>query len=131
MNNTFVAIGIFLVSVFVARYINEKALRELSEEDAARLLQGFSQYRVYSLVAIILIIAAYFFVNYFYPNSRATSITIFMAAIVVFLLANSVFMFRKLRKLEMPDSYINRFLLVTLIKYGGAFVLFGTVVANQ
>lgn len=131
MINTWIGIAAFLVSVFASRIVNERALKNLAEDEAARLVKGFSSYRIYSLAGAIAILAGYFAALKYYPSQTTEVFIGFIGAFVVFMLVNTFVIFRKLRALEMPDDYINRFLLVTLIKYGGVFVLFGTVLSNR
>lgn len=126
MDSSTIGIVVFLGSFFAARLVNERALKGLKQEEAARLLRGFSRYRIFSLVGVIVIVAAYFIAYYNFPDSAVASPPVIMGVLVAFLLLNSVIAFRKLKQLEMPDDYINKFLLGTFIQYAGIFVLFGT-----
>lgn len=41
MDNKLIGLGVFIAAYIAARMINERALRNLEEEDAGRLLGGF------------------------------------------------------------------------------------------
>ena len=56
MDSSTIGIVVFLASFFAARLVNERALKGLKEDEAARLLKGFSRYRIFSLVGVIVIV---------------------------------------------------------------------------
>jgi hypothetical protein len=51
--------GIFIACWFIGRLINENALKELSIEEKAKLIDGFSAMRIYSIIPVAVICVAY------------------------------------------------------------------------
>ena len=56
---------VFVSTYIIGRILNEGALRKLSVEQKAALLDAFSSYRVYSLIAVAVIFVGYIFSVYF------------------------------------------------------------------
>ncbi len=121
---------VFFAAIFAARFINERALKKLSEAEAARLLQGFSRFRMYSLGAVIGIVAMFFAYSNLYPGSTFRVAQLFMGVLVAFLISTGVAAYLKLKKMQMPDSYVNSFLLASFVKYAGVFIFFGLSIAK-
>jgi uncharacterized BrkB/YihY/UPF0761 family membrane protein len=125
MDKTFIGLVIFVAALLVSRVISEKALRKLKEDEAARLVQGFSGFRTYNLVAILALVAVFFAISYSYPQHSFRVAQVFMGILVAFLLVTGVISFRKLKFLRMPDAYLNSYLLATFVQYAGIFIYFG------
>jgi hypothetical protein len=116
---------VFIAALLISRVIRERALRNLEEDEAARLLQGFSGFRTYSLVAVLALVAVFFGISYAYPQQSFRTAQVFMGILVAFLLITGVIAFRKLKELRMPDAYLNSYLLATFVQYAGIFIYFG------
>lgn len=125
METSIIGFIAFIIAYVAGRIISERALNLLSEDEQKKLLQGFSKYKIFSLVGIILIVVIHYGLRFFVPESSAASMPAIVTALVLYLLANTVISYKKLKNLEMPDEYINRFLFSTLIQYVGLFLFFG------
>lgn len=125
MDKSIIGFIVFIATYIVGRIISERALNILSENERGKLLQGFSKYRIFSLVGIIVLVIVHYALQSSMPNSYFASMPVFIGALVLYLLINTVYAYKKLRNLEMPDRYINQFLFSTLIQYIGIFFFFG------
>lgn len=124
MDKSIIGLIIFFVAHFAGRVISEKALKLLSESEQAKLVTGFSKYRVFSLAGVIVLVAFYYSLQAFAPNSYFATMQVYVGILVLYLLMSSIFAYSKLKKLELPDDYINRFLISTFVQYTGIFVFF-------
>src|ERR1044071_9511846 len=104
-NDTTFGLIVFVSTYIIGRIINENALRKLSVEQKAAILDSFSAYRVYSLIAIAVIFVGYILSVYFLSRYDYFVNTFFFALIIGVMLYNSFFAYRKLYALKMPDSY--------------------------
>ncbi len=125
MDKSIIGFIVFIATYIVGRIISERALNILSENERGKLLQGFSKYRIFSLVGVIVLVVVHYALQSSMPNSYFASMPVFIGALVLYLLINTVYAYKKLRNLEMPDRYINQFLFSTLIQYIGIFFFFG------
>jgi hypothetical protein len=125
MDNALIGLIVFVAALLVSRVISERALRKLSQDEAARLVQGFSGFRTYSLVAVVSLVVVFFAVSYSYPEYSFRAAQIFMGVLVAFLLLTGGLAFRKLKALKLPDTYLNSYLFATFVQYAGIFIYFG------
>ncbi len=128
MDKSIIGFIVFIAAYITGRILNEKALKKLSDEQRGRLVQGFSAYRIVSLVGLIVLVILHYALRATMPNSLFASMQIFVGVLVAYLLISSIYSFIKLKKLEMPDAYINQYLLSTFIQYIGIFVFFGYLI---
>ncbi|MGI8669469.1 MAG: hypothetical protein ACR2J3_06400 [Aridibacter sp.] len=131
MDKSVIGLVVFIAAYIGGRLISEKALKILNEKEKAKLLDGFSKYRIFSLIGVIALVILHFAVQSLMPNSYFASFRIFVGILVLYLLLSSLYSYNKLNNLEMPDKYINRFLLSTLVQYIGIFVFFGFLINRQ
>jgi hypothetical protein len=61
----FIPIIVLLVTVLIARIVNERSYKLLPTEGKARLVDLFSRERIYGYLFLIVIIAVFFLVIYF------------------------------------------------------------------
>jgi uncharacterized membrane protein len=125
MDTSIIGFVAFISAYIAGRIISERALKLLNQQEQAKLLQGFSKYRIFSLVGVIILVVAHYALQSLMPNSYFATMPVFIGVLVLYLLVNSFYAYKKLKGLEMPDKYINQFLLSTLIQYVGIFVFFG------
>ena len=126
----FFGILAFLVTYFVSRIINERALRKLSIEDKARLLDAFSNYRIYSTLAVLSIPLAHIGLSRLQPQLAWRAAPFLFVLFVGSLALVSMLTYRKLKGLRLPEDYIKSFLLSTLVQYVGIALLFAPMVGR-
>jgi hypothetical protein len=121
---------VFVSTYIIGRIINESALRLLTVEQKAALLNSFSAYRVYSLIAIAVIFVGYILSVYFLSRYDYFVNTFFFALIIVVMLYNSFFAYRKLYGLKLSSGYMKSFWLSSIIQYIGILVLFASIIGK-
>jgi uncharacterized membrane protein len=131
MDKSVIGLVVFIAAYIGGRLISERALKILNENQKAKLVDGFSKYRIFSLIGVIALVILHFAVQSLMPNSYFASFHIFVGILVLYLLLSSLYSYNKLKNLEMPDKYINQFLLSTLVQYIGIFVFFGFLINRQ
>jgi uncharacterized membrane protein len=128
MDKSIIGFVAFIVAYIAGRFISERAIKLLSENEKGKLLQGFSKYRLFSLVGVIVLVVIHYATQALMPNSSFASFPVFVGVLVFYLLGSSIYSYKKLKDLEMPDNYINQFLFSTLIQYVGLFIFFGFII---
>jgi uncharacterized membrane protein (UPF0136 family) len=121
---------VFVSAYIISRIVNEGALRKLSLEQKAALLDAFSAYRIYSLVAVMLIFVGYLFSLYFLSQYDHFINTFFFAMIICVMFYNTFFAYKKLAPLNLPAGYMKSFWLSTIIQYIGVLFLFLAVLGK-
>jgi uncharacterized membrane protein len=131
MDKSVIGLVVFIAAYIGGRLISERALKILNENEKTKLVDGFSKYRIFSLIGVIALVILHFAVQSLMPNSYFASFHTFVGILVLYLLLSSLYSYNKLKNLEMPDKYINQFLLSTLVQYIGIFVFFGFLINRQ
>jgi hypothetical protein len=121
---------VFVSTYIIGRIINESALRQLTVEQKAALLDSFSAYRIYSLIAIAVIFVGYILSVYFLSRYDYFVNTFFFALIIGVMLYNSFFAYRKLYGLKLSPAYMKSFWLSSIIQYIGILVLFASIIGK-
>lgn len=114
-------IVIFLASLFLGRWLNEKAILKLSEEDRTKLVEGLARYRLVSLAGVIAIVVAYWgYLGMNYSESvRDQAFSAFVVALIVFMIAGTAYVFYKLKRMKIDEDYISSFMLSTAVQHVG------------
>ena len=128
MDNNIIGFVVFIAAYIAGRLISERALRKLDTEQQGRLVRGFSAYRIVSLVGIVVLVILHYAARATLGDGPLASMPVFVGVLVVYLLISSIYAFVKLKRLEMPDTYINQYLISTFIQYVGIFVFFGYLI---
>ena len=124
MENFTIYFLIFFATIIVSRIVGERALKQLDTEEKGRLLDSFSSYRLYNTyVSFGLIIAYFVLADYFWQGS-ATLILVFIVLFFTVSATITVLSYRKLKSLNMPQSYNKSYLLRVGIQYAGLAVIF-------
>jgi hypothetical protein len=111
----YVAIAIVLSGVIASRFISENALKQLTAEKKAELVDAFSTQRKFGLlIAVVLLIA-----TIRWPLAMA-------AALVGYFVVFQLWIVVRLRKMAFPARYIRQFIVASLVSFAGiaAFVLY-------
>lgn len=119
-----------IVAIVISRVLMERALRQLSTDEKARLLDSFSGYRTWNLAGVLLLAVLYFAGMRYLPQWRLTWDLLFLASFLAVILAVSTLSYRKLKELNLPTGYIKSYLLSLGIQYAGVAVVLAPMVAN-
>jgi Fe2+ transport system protein B len=111
----YIAIGILLSGVIASRFISENALKLLTADKKAELVDAFSTQRKFGLLIIVVLL----FATFQWPLAMAVALVGYFVAFQLWTLA-------RLRKMAFPASYIRRFLVASFVSFAGfaAFVLY-------
>ena len=130
LSDSTLGLVVFVSAYIIGRIINEGALRKLSVEQKAALLDSFSSYRIYSLVAVAVIFVGYIFSLYFLSKYDYFTNAFFFALIICVTLYNTFFAYKKLYTLGLPPEYMKSFWLSSIIQYIGVLFLFMSVLGR-
>ena len=119
--SSLVGVLIFLVTLFVGRWLNEKAIRKLSEQDRSKLIDGLAKYRLVSLGGVIAIVVTYWiYLGLNYSESvRDVAFAWFAITLIIFMIGGTAYVFFKLKKMMIDEDYISSFMLSTAIQHLG------------
>ena len=123
-SNTLFGLTIFVAAYIVSRIVRERALKRLSVEQKARLLDAFSGYRTYFMSAAVCLPLLYFVAIKLWPFTQSLLTPIFFVSFALLLVIMSWLSFRKLKELSLPTDYIRSFLISSVIQYFGIASLF-------
>ena len=114
---------LFVIGAVIAgKFISESALKRLSSEEKARLVDGFSLLRKLNLIVLLLVLVLAYLLE----------IDMLWAA-AIYLIGLAGYIYRKLSGLDLPNAYTRLCLLSMLITYGGVagfFVLVFVVTSS-
>ncbi len=120
----------FLATAIMSRMIREKALKTLSTDEKASLVDAFSSFRIYTFVSVLaLMVIFYLCLNYLVLDQSFIFIG-YGVCLVIFLLVSNGVVYRSLRKLQLPDRYIKSYILSSLIQLAGFGFLFFPIVTT-
>jgi hypothetical protein len=114
---------VFACAVVINRLLAEKALKRLSVEEKAKLLDSFSGNRVFSVVLMLIVVVAFFIVSKAWPDFGSTLVWGLLVLLLLMSIGNGLFSYLKLKKLSVPKQYISNFLIRCLVYYGALSLL--------
>lgn len=101
-----VGFGLFLVVVVGTRIAQERALRRLDTEAKGRLVEGFSSFRLASLIPLAAIAALYLTMSSMDAITQTTLLGIILPATLVFGVGMQLLVYRKLRTMNVDAGYL-------------------------
>ena len=108
-----------IAAIIVSRIINERGYRVLSDEEKIRLMDGFSKTRAYSLIPLLVLIVGYYvLITKTALNKGVLSIGYF-GLLIAFVAIRSVMNHKKMKTLDLPDSYRRMFTLSQVVSLVG------------
>jgi len=117
-----ITIVIFVVTILLSRYINSKAIKKLSMEKKAELIDTFSGFSVWSIIPLLVIIGGFYFaVDYIGDYLLYLALLLFVSG--VYVIALQVYIYKKLKNMDYPMSYIKQYILSVVVRFVGLFVL--------
>jgi hypothetical protein len=126
-NDVIFAFLAFACAVVINRLLAEKALKRLSVEEKATLLDSFSGNRVYSVVLMLISVLVFFIVSKAWPEYYTTLVWGLIVILFLNSLCNGLFSYMILKKLYIPKHYISNFLIRCVVYYGAFSLLLFTI----
>ena len=118
-NDMLFGLAMFVGAYIVSRIVRERALKRLSTETKAQLLDAFSGYRTYFMSAAVCFPLLYFVAIKLWPAGQSFLAPLFFVSLGLLLLITSWLSFRKLKQLSLPTDYIRSFLISSGLQYLG------------
>lgn len=126
-NDVIFALLAFAFAVAINRLLAERALKRLSVEEKAKLLDSFSGNRIYSVVVMLVSVLVFLIVAKAWPEFYTTLVWGLIVILFLNSLGNGVFSYVKLKKLAIPKHYISNFLIRCVLYYGAFSLLLFTI----
>lgn len=121
---------VFFGAYLISRVINERNLKRLSGEEKARVVDGFSNYRIYKLAAVVVLVFGFMLVSSAFPRIGSTLAAIYFALLFLTVIVSSIIIHKTLRRLNLPDGYVKTFWLSSLLQYFGILFLFAIILSS-
>jgi len=116
---------VLLTGIILSRIINERGYRKLNAEQKIRLMDGFSTTRAYTMIPLLLLIAAFWFLNSETNIDKQILTAGYFGLLLVYIIARVVLNQRKIAQLELPGEYTRLFTLAHVVSFiGVAWVFF-------
>jgi hypothetical protein len=118
---------VLLVTIVLSRILNERALRELSPDEKVRLIDGFASARAYSLIPLVVLVGVYWLLLTKTKLDPQLVSVLYFGLIFAWIMVRTYLNQRKLRELEMPATYRQRFLVsqaISLVGFAWFFYTF-------
>ena len=130
--NTSLIIGfvLFAATLIFGRVLSEQALKKIPKSRKTALVDAFSRYRVFSMIPLVLLLlAAWAAMKYRFLSSWGLVVGV-IAALLVYIVASNVIIFKKMRRLDVPATYLRLYIISRGIQHVGlvallAIILFG------
>lgn len=120
----------FFVAVIASRVISDRALKNLSSDQKAALVDAFAGMRMYSLIPFVVIMVAYF-VLIQHPVMSIQALTVFyLGTFVIYIAWSYWFSRRRLLKLDLPKAYMTHVGIARIVRFVG-FALLLVAVLNM
>lgn len=124
MEPVFFGVFFWLASVFASSILYNKALKKLDMEKKAELIDKFSGFRNYSLLIMIVIVAAYFILlQKQLIDGRILTIS-YLVTFVIYLAVVNYYSYTVLKKNNFAKDFIRDYLITVIIRFVGFIVLF-------
>ncbi len=96
----------FFIAVIASRAISGRALKHLSSDQKASLVDAFSGVRVYALIPLAVIMGAYFVLIQYPVMSLRMLTVLYLCAFAIYIGWSFWFTRRRLLKLDLPKPYL-------------------------
>ena len=117
----------FAGSLNIGRFLNEAAYKKLDSDQKIRLMDGFSRTRAYSMIPLLVLVGAYWFLITRTDVDRNLVSFAYFALLIAYVALRTVLNQRKLLQLDMPADYKRFFAASQIITSCGAAWLFFTL----
>jgi len=125
-----VAIAIVLLAIIAGRFISERSIRALSEDQKRSVHEAFARYRHYFFLPGLALLATYFVAIRLFPGGVARVSAAYFAILFAYITVTNIVMMREFARMELPKSYRTGFLTSRAVSYIGIGVfLYAMVIA--
>jgi len=119
-----VGVLVYFVTISINRFLGERNYGRLSQDDKLRLTDSFSKHRSLATYIPIGIMLAIMAIGYTNPHTFAYAFPIGIALVLLVSLILQFAIFRRLTDLSLPDDFVSKFRLHSiLVQIGNAVAL--------
>jgi hypothetical protein len=130
MNSFTISFLILIAVIIVNRMISENALKRLTADEKAKLIDSFSGYRQYNTYLIFGLVAAYLVTTNYLPHFYGPLTLGYVGLFLVISVILTIVSYSKLRRLEMPPNYVRSYCTRLVIQYIGVAAIFVPIAWN-
>jgi hypothetical protein len=123
MNLMIIGIVAFLVPTIIARFVAEKGMKVLSDEQRGQLVTALSGTRKWSLIALSVIIVGFLVVAYNFQVNKRAAVYAYFAAILIYMMVVNGLNWYKTKKMGFPEAYLRSNLLASILRLLGLVAL--------
>jgi hypothetical protein len=123
-----IAFGGFIISIFGSRMIHERAMKPLSQELKAKLIDVFSGQRTVNMILGVLIVLGFFATTQMQLLDPEMSMYGFLAVLLSFLGYSAFRMNKTLIKENYPSEFRTQLLFSSLVKAMGISICFASLI---
>lgn len=122
MDHFMLAFLLLMGSIFLSRYVNDRAIQKLEQDKKAQLVDLFFSRRNYSTFILFGIVALFFAVIHFNWLNAFLTYVIYALSIIIYMVVNGYRSYQQLKQLQFPDFYIRAYLLSTFIRFASIVI---------
>ena len=125
--------GVFVLfaAIVIGRVIHERAFRALDSEAKLRLMDGFSRSRAYSMVPVLILIGAYWYLRSHSSLDHGLLSVAYFGLLIVYIVVRSLWNQVKLAQLDMPAEYRRMFTIAQVVSLLGVAWFFFAVLHDS
>lgn len=110
---------ILLVSVVISRIITAKALKSLSTEKKADMIDKFSSFSAYGMIPIVIIICVYLLLSRYTAIDPNTMMWVYFGILLLLITITQIYTFKKLKEMDLDSGYMRRYITAKVISTSG------------
>lgn len=116
-----------LVAIVASRIISETGYRKLDAEQKVRLMDGFSTARAYSMIPLLILIAAFWFLSTQTTVDKKYLAIGYFGLLIAYVIARVILNQRKIAQLDLPADYNRTFAVAQVASFIGIAWFFFTM----
>ncbi|WP_457676050.1 hypothetical protein [Thiolapillus sp.] len=129
MSDTVVIFAIFFTALILGRYLNHQGIRQLNRAQKASLFDVCGGFSVWSMLPLLILgLGLYVAMTHGPEQIRVVLIGVLLLLMVVYVVGLQVYIFRKLKRMDFPQAYINRYMAAVAVRVVGVAALLYPVV---
>lgn len=118
----FVGVLFYFLTIVLNRFLGERNYSSLAQEDKLKLTDGFSKHRSWATYLPIGIMLAVIFVGYLNPQTFRFAFPVGVLLVLINSLVVQILIFRKLKTLSLPQEYVSKFRVQSILVQIGNIV---------
>ena len=110
MNTSLIGLIILFTAYAINRFVMTEATRKLDDSDKLKIFEVFSKRNNYSTIFSLAIVLLYFGAMQYLPHLIIQVTIIYLIIFVVYLIFRFASNYKKLKQIDMPETYIKSFI---------------------